>query len=316
MADPPAGSVRIRMEGCGICASNLPVWQGRPWFRYPMEPGSPGHEGWGVIEEAGEGVGFLGASRLVDVSAVADPLTGALENLGDMANPVFQAPSFEEMLDCDLDAVVIATPSALHAQQTIRALEKGMAVFCQKPLGRSAEETQAAIDAARRANRLLGVDLSYRHVAAVQEIYRRIHEGCIGDVYAARLVFHNAYGPDKKWFYQRDLSGGGCVIDLGVHLVDMALWMLDHPAVGRCSSRLYAHGAPWTDDSNEVEDYATAQPMTSASASSTGPRRRSSPISRMPGAAARPSTGPGGWHTAQPMTPPSNRSSRRRRSST
>ncbi len=46
--------VKIRVEGCGICASSIPVWEGREWFQYPMEPGSPGHEGWGVVEQAGE----------------------------------------------------------------------------------------------------------------------------------------------------------------------------------------------------------------------------------------------------------------------
>jgi predicted dehydrogenase len=48
-------------------------------------------------------------------------------------------------------------------------------------------------------------------------------------VFAVDLVFHNAYGPDKPWFYDPELSGGGCVMDLGVHLVDLALWSLDFP---------------------------------------------------------------------------------------
>ncbi|TDH25250.1 L-iditol 2-dehydrogenase [Segetibacter sp. 3557_3] len=45
--------IKIRVEGCGICASSIPVWEGREWFNYPMEGGSPGHEGWGIVEEAG-----------------------------------------------------------------------------------------------------------------------------------------------------------------------------------------------------------------------------------------------------------------------
>jgi 2-desacetyl-2-hydroxyethyl bacteriochlorophyllide A dehydrogenase len=53
---PGAGEVRIAMEGCGICGSDLPVWEGRPWFDYPREPGAPGHEGWGRIDEIGPGV--------------------------------------------------------------------------------------------------------------------------------------------------------------------------------------------------------------------------------------------------------------------
>ncbi|HEX5385260.1 MAG TPA: zinc-binding dehydrogenase [Gemmatimonadales bacterium] len=54
--EPGAGQVRVRLEGCGICGSNLPLWEGRPWFEYPREPGAPGHEGWGVIDAVGEEV--------------------------------------------------------------------------------------------------------------------------------------------------------------------------------------------------------------------------------------------------------------------
>jgi threonine dehydrogenase-like Zn-dependent dehydrogenase len=54
---PAAHQVRIRLEGSGVCASNRPVWEGRPWFTYPLAPGAPGHEGWGVVDEVGPGVG-------------------------------------------------------------------------------------------------------------------------------------------------------------------------------------------------------------------------------------------------------------------
>jgi len=53
--EPGIGEVRIRLEGTGICVSDLPVWQGRPWFQYPLSPGRPGHEGWGRIDAVGEG---------------------------------------------------------------------------------------------------------------------------------------------------------------------------------------------------------------------------------------------------------------------
>jgi len=56
---PDPGQVRIRLEGCGVCASNLPVWQGRPYFSYPFEPGAPGHEGWGRIDAVGREVKHL-----------------------------------------------------------------------------------------------------------------------------------------------------------------------------------------------------------------------------------------------------------------
>lgn len=56
---PSEGMVRIRLEGCGVCASNVPPWEGREWFSYPMPPGHLGHEGWGIIDEPGEGVTSL-----------------------------------------------------------------------------------------------------------------------------------------------------------------------------------------------------------------------------------------------------------------
>jgi threonine dehydrogenase-like Zn-dependent dehydrogenase len=54
--DPGPGQIRIRLEGSGVCGSNLPLWEGRPWFEYPSIPGSPGHEGWGIVDAVGEGV--------------------------------------------------------------------------------------------------------------------------------------------------------------------------------------------------------------------------------------------------------------------
>ena len=54
--DPGPGEVRIRLEGCGVCGSNLPVWEGREWFEYPRTPGEPGHEGWGRVDAVGSGV--------------------------------------------------------------------------------------------------------------------------------------------------------------------------------------------------------------------------------------------------------------------
>jgi threonine dehydrogenase-like Zn-dependent dehydrogenase len=56
LPEPEAGQVRLRLEGCGLCASNIPVWEGREWFSYPVEAGNPGHEGWGTVDAVGEGV--------------------------------------------------------------------------------------------------------------------------------------------------------------------------------------------------------------------------------------------------------------------
>jgi threonine dehydrogenase-like Zn-dependent dehydrogenase len=59
LPEPGEGEVRVRLEGSGVCGSDLPVWAGRPWFEYPQPPGAPGHEGWGVVDAVGSGVDGL-----------------------------------------------------------------------------------------------------------------------------------------------------------------------------------------------------------------------------------------------------------------
>jgi predicted dehydrogenase len=192
-----------------------------------------------------------------EVVAVADTMPAlAADAAAASGSAVRIAASLDELLALDLDGVVIATPSALHAEQCVAALERGVAVFCQKPLGRSVGETQRVVAAARAADRLLGVDLSYRHTAAVDAMRREIARGAIGELYAADLVFHNAYGPDKAWFYDARQSGGGCLIDLGIHLVDLGLWMFGEPRVREVNGRLFAHGAPFVRNGSSVEDHA------------------------------------------------------------
>ena len=213
------------------------------------------------------GVGWIGRHRLqsilergaVEIAAVAD-FDGfvAREVAGQIPGAVV-VPSLDALLEFELDGVVIATPTALHAEQATAALEKHTAVFCQKPLGRSADETARVIRAARLANRLLAVDLSYRFVRGIQKIKQMISEGEIGAVYVADLVFHNAYGPDKAWYYNRKFSGGGCLMDLGIHLIDLALWMLDFPEVQKVSSRLFSQGRAVQHLPEALEDYALAR---------------------------------------------------------
>jgi predicted dehydrogenase len=194
----------------------------------------------------------------VEIAAVADPSPQMAAEAGRIAPRAKLVSGLDELLDLGLDGVVIATPSALHAEQSIQALDRGAAVFCQKPLGRTAAEVEAVVEAARAADRLLEVDLSYRFTDGMRRIREVVRSGALGRVYAVDLVFHNAYGPDKPWFYDPGLSGGGCVMDLGVHLVDLALWTLDFPAVLDVSSKLLAAGAPLSGRPDLVEDYAAA----------------------------------------------------------
>jgi predicted dehydrogenase len=213
------------------------------------------------------GLGWIGRHRMnalieneaCEVAAFVDPSPESQAAVRDAAPRAHLAGSLEQLLDQDLAGVVIATPSALHAGQALAALDRGLAVFCQKPLARTEHETRAIIDAARRADRLLGCDFSYRYTEAMRRVRNCVIEGELGNVYAVDLVFHNAYGPDKPWFRDPVLAGGGCAIDLGTHLIDLALWVLGQPEVVNVTSRLYAQGRPLADDAAVVEDYAVAQ---------------------------------------------------------
>lgn len=208
------------------------------------------------------GTGWIGLNRMeailatgmADAVAIYDPNVDMAQEALKRAPGAKLCVALADMLREDLDGVVIATPSALHAEQCVEALSAGVSVFCQKPLGRDAREVERVLCAAQAADCLLGVDLSYRHTAAMQAIRDEVRKGTLGKVFAADLVFHNAYGPQSPWFWDPRLSGGGCLIDLGIHLVDLALWLFDFPAVEQASGRLFRAGRlPAVE---EVEDYA------------------------------------------------------------
>jgi predicted dehydrogenase len=213
------------------------------------------------------GVGWIGRNRLeviaqsglAEIAVICDTSPEILRQSLALAPTAKTVTSYDELLRADIDGVIIATPSAQHTEQSLRALGRGLPVFCQKPLGRNAHETRSVVEAARKADRLLGIDLAYRFTTALQAIHSVVSSGELGQIYAANLVFHNAYGPDKEWFYDRSRSGGGCVMDLGIHLIDAALWILGFPKVLNVNSRLYSQGQQLDRQSNAVEDYATAQ---------------------------------------------------------
>lgn len=213
------------------------------------------------------GLGWIGRKRL-DAIAHSDGIQIAalfdwdVERLSSAAQGYPAAAAcerFDALLDADLDGVVIATPNSRHAEQAIAALERGVPVFCQKPLATNASDTQRVIEAAQAADRLLAVDYSYRYVQGMQALRERILAGELGTITAIDLIFHNAYGPNKQWCFDRSQSGGGCLLDLGVHLIDLALWLLGTPSMRVTSSRLYSCGHRIESNEigpNEIEDLA------------------------------------------------------------
>ena len=114
------------------------------------------------------GVGWIGKNRLEALTTegltedirICDPHQPSLESTLKAVPSAKVNENFNDLLASDVDGIVIATPSALHSKQAIQALERGKAVFCQKPLGRDLSETKAVVHAAQQADKLLAVDYS------------------------------------------------------------------------------------------------------------------------------------------------------------
>jgi predicted dehydrogenase len=213
------------------------------------------------------GCGWIGGKRLealcaadaASILAIAEPDPAAKAYAARIAPAARLMDSLDQVLECGLDGIVISTPSALHADQCRRILSNGIAVFCQKPAARTAAETRAIVDAAKSADRLFAADFSYRFTTAMQRVRELVQAGVLGELYAIDAVFHNSFGPDKQWYYDRNLSGGGCFTDLGSHLIDLSLWILGFPNAVFRHAGLFANGRRLRDaDSRTVEDYAMA----------------------------------------------------------
>jgi predicted dehydrogenase len=213
------------------------------------------------------GLGWIGRKRLdaladqngVEIAALADSDRAKLDSAVARYPAAHAASELEALFECDLDGVVIATPNAAHAAQAIACLSRGLPVFCQKPLGVTGREAEDVIAAAAGADRLLGLDFCYRHVRGMRELRRRIGAGELGDILSVDLKFHNAYGPDKPWAYDRVQSGGGALLDLGIHLLDLALWLQAAPDMRRVSSQLFARGRALAAGAADIEDMACAE---------------------------------------------------------
>jgi threonine dehydrogenase-like Zn-dependent dehydrogenase len=149
LPEPGANEVRVRLEGCGVCASNLPPWEGREWFRYPMSPGQLGHEGWGVIDalgpgasqfEVGQRVGFLSNNSYAEYDVAREDQVVALP--AELAGQPFPA----EPLGC---AINIFRRSEIRAGQTVAIVGVGFLGALLIQLAKSAGARVIAISRRR-----------------------------------------------------------------------------------------------------------------------------------------------------------------------
>jgi predicted dehydrogenase len=172
----------------------------------------------------------------------------------------------------EIDAVSIAVPNALHAPVTIAALKAGKHVLVEKPLARNADEGRAMVEAARTAGKVLMVSFNHRQRNDVQWLRQYIASGALGKIYYAKAYWMRRKGIPGlgSWFVNKEQAGGGPLIDLGVHILDIAMFLMGEPVPQAVSANIYAEFGPrglkgWDTKVStgasvhyEVEDLATA----------------------------------------------------------
>lgn len=130
-----------------------------------------------------------------------------------------------------VDAVVVCTPTKFHAEITNCALKAGKHVLCEKPLARSVAEAETMVDAAEQTGKLLKTGFNYRHMAHVRKAKELIEGGVLGPLYYLRCQYGHGGRPgyEKMWCTDLELSGGGVLLEQGVHIVDLVRHLLGEP---------------------------------------------------------------------------------------
>jgi predicted dehydrogenase len=216
--------------------------------------------------------GWRRVSHLAEVVATVDPIAERRAQRGKEMN-VPESQQFASLADCikagvKLDAIDICASNAAHAPETILALDNGLHVLCEKPLAMSPQQVRDMIAARDRAkNKILMTAQHMRFQTNSSKLHDYIKDGLLGDVYYARAQFlRRRFLPGRIGFIDKNISGGGPCIDIGVHILDLALHMMGHPepvtvsgiAPQKLAKRNDVRGwwGEWDRDKITVEDFA------------------------------------------------------------
>ncbi len=222
----------------------------------------------GVIGLGGIGRGhvksFAGNANAT-VVAISDLNEQLLKEIGDNNEVANRYTDAYEMLEKEaVDVVCIATPNKFHKPYAIAAFKAGLHVFCEKPMAMNATEAEEMLAASKTAKKRLMIDFSYRFSPAAVQIKKEVESGVLGDIYYARSEWLRRRGLPGfgGWFGQKALAGGGPLIDLGVHRLDFALWLMDFPkptwVMGSTYDPIARKLAEKEDCVFDVEDFSTA----------------------------------------------------------
>ncbi len=226
----------------------------------------------------GAGVGSVhahGYSKLpnVEIAAICDIDAARAEALAARYGVRSIYTDYEAMLaEAKLDAVSVCTPNALHAPVAIAALNAGCHVLCEKPLSVNAEEGGKIVEAARKSAGKFMIGMNNRFRGDTQVLKKYIEDGELGEIYYARCgwIRRNGIPGFGSWFTRKEMSGGGPLIDIGVHALDVTLYLMGNPKPTSVFGATYAKfgpygrgqgqwGAPVKGGAFDVEDLACAQ---------------------------------------------------------
>jgi len=175
--------------------------------------------------------GYAAIPEQCEIVAVSDVNPETAKAAAEKFEVPAQYTDYKEMLKKEqLDAVSVATPNKFHKQPTIDALQAGVHVLCEKPLGMNAEECREMCATARETGKILQVGLQSRFNGPSRWMKQYIDAGNMGDIYFARAQALRRRGvPGWGVFINKELQGGGPLIDIGVHILDLTLFLMGYP---------------------------------------------------------------------------------------
>lgn len=200
---------------------------------------------YGVIGTGNIAIGkhLPGYSMLEDVEIIAacDIDETKLKNVGKKFDIKNLFTDYNKLLEMkEIDMVSVCLPNYLHAPVTIKALKSGKHVHCEKPMAINEKEALEMLAAKNETGKKLMIGLNNRFTPESIFVKKYIDDGNLGDIYYAKCGWIRRRGlPASEWFQNKELSGGGPLIDLGVHYLDLVLYFLNYPDTTSVTSRAY-----------------------------------------------------------------------------
>ncbi len=184
----------------------------------------------------------LSKMQNVDLCSVAEINKNRLQTIAEKFNVKNRYVNYKDLLEkCDVDAVIIATPTSTHTEIAIDCLNAGKDVLVEKPLAKTYAETKKIVDAAKKSKRKLMVGMNLRYRPDTMLLRSFINSNEIGEPFYVKCGWIRKQSSSEKWFTKKEESGGGVIIDLGIHVLDLALWLLDFPEISSVSSQNFHH---------------------------------------------------------------------------